>query len=88
MAVYWRKWEKEERERLKRAEKEALAKRKKEEEIREAKRQQRKLNFLLTQTELYTHFISGKLGEGPAPPTTQVRKKNKKEITILQNKIK
>lgn len=72
MGLYWRKWEKEERERLKRAEKEALAKRKKEEEIREAKRQQRKLNFLLTQTELYTHFISGKLGSAsaatPAPP--------------------
>lgn len=26
----------------------------------QAKRQQRKLNFLITQTELYAHFMSGK----------------------------
>ena len=31
-----------------------------EEERKEAKRQQRKLNFLITQTELYAHFVSGK----------------------------
>lgn len=30
----------------------------------EAKRQQRKLNFLITQTELYAHFMSKKLGLG------------------------
>jgi len=28
----------------------------------QAKRQQRKLNFLITQTELYAHFMSRKLG--------------------------
>lgn len=28
----------------------------------QAKRQQRKLNFLITQTELYAHFMSKKLG--------------------------
>lgn len=33
-------------------------------EIIEAKRQQRKLNFLITQTELYAHFMSKKLGKG------------------------
>lgn len=27
---------------------------------RQAKRQQRKLNFLITQTELYAHFMGGK----------------------------
>lgn len=32
-------------------------------ELIEAKRQQRKLNFLITQTELYAHFMSKKLGK-------------------------
>jgi len=33
----------------------------------QAKRQQRKLNFLITQTELYAHFMARKLtGEGEA----------------------
>uniref|UniRef100_T1IRU0 Chromatin-remodeling ATPase INO80 n=1 Tax=Strigamia maritima TaxID=126957 RepID=T1IRU0_STRMM len=31
-------------------------------ELRETKRQQRKLNFLITQTELYAHFMSRKMG--------------------------
>lgn len=29
----------------------------------QVKRQQRKLNFLITQTELYAHFMSKKLGQ-------------------------
>lgn len=33
-------------------------------ELTEVKRQQRKLNFLITQTELYAHFMSRKLGNG------------------------
>lgn len=71
-AVYWRKWEKEEKERQKRADKEIVIQRKKEEELREIKRQQRKLNFLLTQTELYTHFIGGKLRTDGQPTAEQV----------------
>ena len=31
-------------------------------QLLEAKRQQRKLNFLITQTELYAHFIAKKIG--------------------------
>jgi DNA helicase INO80 len=61
MLVYWKKNEKEELAARKRAEKEALEKAKAEEEAREAKRQSRKLNFLLTQTELYSHFIGKKI---------------------------
>lgn len=34
--------------------------------ITKAKRQQRKLNFLITQTELYAHFMSKKLGQSSA----------------------
>lgn len=61
MLVFWKRNEKEERELRKKAEKEALEKAKKEEEMREAKRQARKLNFLITQTELYSHFVGNKL---------------------------
>ncbi|XP_070577930.1 chromatin-remodeling ATPase INO80-like [Ptychodera flava] len=67
MMVYWKRYEKVEKEHRKRAEKEAMEQRRLDEEMREAKRQQRKLNFLITQTELYAHFMSRKLtGEGEA----------------------
>lgn len=61
MLVFWKKNEKEEIAARKKAEKEALDRAKAEEEAREAKRQSRKLNFLLTQTELYSHFIGKKI---------------------------
>lgn len=61
MLVFWKKNEKEERELRKKAEKEALERLRIEEERREAKRQARKLNFLITQTELYSHFIGKKI---------------------------
>uniref|UniRef100_A0A3Q2TPF5 Chromatin-remodeling ATPase INO80 n=1 Tax=Fundulus heteroclitus TaxID=8078 RepID=A0A3Q2TPF5_FUNHE len=64
MMLYWKKYDKVEKEHRKRAEKEALEQRKLDEEMREAKRQQRKLNFLITQTELYAHFMSGKASMG------------------------
>ncbi|KAM6461060.1 chromatin-remodeling ATPase INO80 isoform 1-T2 [Liasis olivaceus] len=64
MLLYWKKYEKVEKEHRKRAEKEALEQRKLDEEMREAKRQQRKLNFLITQTELYAHFMSRKRDTG------------------------
>ncbi len=59
--MYWRKNEKDELAARKKAEKEALDRAKAEEEARESKRQARKLNFLLTQTELYSHFIGKKI---------------------------
>ncbi|KAG4302704.1 hypothetical protein PCANB_001049 [Pneumocystis canis] len=61
MLVFWKRNEREEREQRKRAEKEALERAKRAEEQREAMRQARKLNFLITQTELYSHFISRKI---------------------------
>lgn len=53
--------EKKDRENRKKAEKEAIEKTKKEEDLREAKRAARKLNFLITQTELYSHFVGSKV---------------------------
>lgn len=44
----------------KKEEKEAAEALKREEELREAKRQQQRLNFLLSQTELYSHFMQNK----------------------------
>ncbi|KAK8858405.1 hypothetical protein IAR55_002632 [Kwoniella newhampshirensis] len=61
MLLYWKKNEKDELIARKKAEKEALERAKVEEEARESKRQARKLNFLLTQTELYSHFIGKKI---------------------------
>ena len=69
MLVFWRKNEKEERDLRKKAEKEAIDRAKREEELREARRQARKLNFLITQTELYSHFVGKKVGVDQEEPT-------------------
>lgn len=61
MFNFWKRSERLERDAKKKQEKELIDKAKKEEEDREAKRQLRKLNFLITQTELYSHFISKKI---------------------------
>ena len=61
MQVFWKKNEKEERDLRKREQKEATDRLKIEEEKREAARQARKLEFLISQTELYSHFVGSKL---------------------------
>lgn len=61
MSLFWKRNERQERDARKKQERELVDKAKKEEEDREARRQSRKLNFLITQTELYSHFISKKI---------------------------
>ena len=61
MLVFWKKNEREERDVRKREQKEAIDRAKIEEERREAARQARKLEFLISQTELYSHFVGNKL---------------------------
>jgi DNA helicase INO80 len=61
MLLYWKRNEKEEGVSRRRAEKEALDKVKAEEERKEAVRHAKKLEFLLTQTELFSHFVGNKL---------------------------
>lgn len=61
MLSYWKRYDRVERETRRRLEKEAEEQRKMDVEKIEANRQQRKLNFLITQTELYAHFMSKKL---------------------------
>lgn len=71
MQTHWKRYDRVERENRRRLEKEAEEQRKLDVELIEAKRQQRKLNFLITQTELYAHFMSRKLGK--ALPDDQIR---------------
>ena len=61
MLVFWKKNDKEEREVRRREQKEAVDRARIEEEKREAARQARKLEFLISQTELYSHFVGNKL---------------------------
>ncbi|TKA81134.1 hypothetical protein B0A55_01644 [Friedmanniomyces simplex] len=61
MLGFWKRNERDEREGRKVAEKAELDKAKRQEAEREANRQKRKLNFLISQTELYSHFIGKKV---------------------------
>lgn len=61
MMGFWKRNERDEREGRKVAERHELDKAKKAEAEREANRQKRKLNFLISQTELYSHFIGKKV---------------------------
>lgn len=61
MMSFWKRNEREERDMRRLAEKQELESAKKAEAEREANRQRRKLNFLISQTELYSHFIGRKI---------------------------
>lgn len=60
--LFWKRNEKEVRELKRIAERDALEQKRREQESVEAQRQARKLDFLITQSELYSHFIAKKLG--------------------------
>lgn len=61
MMSFWKRNEREERDLRRMAEKQELESAKKAEAERESNRQRRKLNFLLSQTELYSHFVGNKI---------------------------
>ncbi|KAL1302510.1 hypothetical protein AAFC00_002898 [Neodothiora populina] len=61
MLSFWKRNERDERDQRKIAERQELENAKKAEAEREANRQKRKLNFLISQTELYSHFIGNKV---------------------------
>ncbi|KAI0391437.1 SNF2 family N-terminal domain-containing protein [Xylariaceae sp. FL0594] len=61
MMGFWKRNEREERDLRKAAERQEIENARKEEADREAARQKRKLNFLISQTELYSHFIGKKI---------------------------
>ncbi|KAF2474219.1 helicase SWR1 [Lindgomyces ingoldianus] len=60
MLSFWKRNERDERDQRKMAERQEMENAKKAEAEREANRQKRKLNFLISQTELYSHFIGKK----------------------------
>ncbi|XP_074578356.1 chromatin-remodeling ATPase INO80 [Curcuma longa] len=66
MLIFWKKVDKEQAELRKKEERDAAEALKREEELREAKRQQQRLNFLISQTELYSHFMGNKSSTQPA----------------------
>ncbi|XP_056696055.1 chromatin-remodeling ATPase INO80 isoform X2 [Spinacia oleracea] len=66
MVVYWKRLEKEMAEVRKREEKEAAEALKRERELEEARRQKKRLDFLLSQTELYSHFMQNKSAVRPS----------------------
>jgi DNA helicase INO80 len=79
MVTFWRRNERDERDQRKNAERLELENAKRAEAEREANRQKRKLNFLISQTELYSHFVGKKVktaeaehSEGVAPEKTAV----------------
>ncbi|PQE32041.1 hypothetical protein CJF32_00001644 [Rutstroemia sp. NJR-2017a WRK4] len=61
MMSFWKRNEREERDTRRAAERQEIENAKKAEADREANRQKRKLNFLISQTELYSHFIGKKI---------------------------
>lgn len=61
LLTFWKKNEKEERDERRRREKERVEKARAELEKKEEQRQRRKLEFLITQTELYSHFVGKRL---------------------------
>lgn len=89
MQGYWKRYDRVERETRRRMEKEAEEQRKIDVEIVEAKRQQRKLNFLITQTELYAHFMSKKLGnvskEEQLKILSQLDEESNPRLTAIDN---
>ena len=62
MQNHWKKFDKIERQLKRKEEKEAEEQQKMDVQLLEAKRQQRKLNFLITQTEIFAHFMANKVG--------------------------
>ncbi|XP_048235895.1 chromatin-remodeling ATPase INO80 isoform X2 [Ricinus communis] len=66
MLLFWKRVDKEMAEVRKKEEREVAESLKREQELREAKRQQQRLNFLLQQTELYNHFMQNKPQSQPS----------------------
>lgn len=65
----------------KRKEKEDAEDRKRKQELDEAKRQQKRLDFLLSQTELFSHFMQNKSSAQPSEPLPGVTE-NEQEMIV------
>ncbi|KAI5318254.1 hypothetical protein L3X38_037962 [Prunus dulcis] len=83
MLLFWKRIDKEMAEVRKKEEKEAAEALRREQELREAKRQQQRLNFLIQQTELYSHFMQNKSSSQPSEDlAVGDEKQNDKEASL------
>ncbi|XP_024964128.1 DNA helicase INO80 isoform X3 [Cynara cardunculus var. scolymus] len=87
MLVFWKRVDKEMAEVRKREEKEAAEALKREQELREAKRQQQRLNFLLSQTELYGHFMQNKPSSQPPGILVEKDKGDDQEAIMSSSEV-
>ncbi|POR32033.1 Putative DNA helicase INO80 [Tolypocladium paradoxum] len=87
MMGFWKRNEREERDLRKAAEKQEIENARREEADREAARQKRKLNFLISQTELYSHFIGKKIKTDEVERSTDHPDVAKDSHEIRQNKL-
>ena len=81
MVSFWKRNERDERDQRKMAERQELENAKRAEAEREANRQKRKLNFLISQTELYSHFIGKKVR------TEEAERSGDMDVAVSQEKI-
>ncbi|KAL2483050.1 DNA helicase INO80 [Forsythia ovata] len=88
MLVFWKRVDKEMAEVRKREEKEAAEALKREQELREAKRQQQRLNFLLSQTELYSHFMQNKTTIQTSEALTAGDEKSNEEMLLSSSEAR
>ncbi|KAF7557846.1 hypothetical protein G7046_g5961 [Stylonectria norvegica] len=87
MMGFWKRNEREERDLRKAAEKQEIENARKEEADREAARQKRKLNFLISQTELYSHFIGKKIKTDEVERSTDDPETAKNSARIEHKKL-
>ncbi|PON44294.1 DNA helicase INO [Parasponia andersonii] len=82
MLLFWKRVDKEMAEVRKKEEREAAEALRREQELREAKRQQQRLNFLIQQTELYSHFMQNKPSAQASEATLGDEETNEQEELI------
>ena len=70
--AHWRHFDRIERQQRRQQEKEMEEQQKIDVQLMESKRQQRKLNFLITQTELYAHFMANKIEQNEDKTEEQI----------------
>ncbi|KAG6039557.1 putative DNA helicase ino80 [Claviceps citrina] len=87
MMGFWKRNEREERDLRKAAEKQEIENARREEADREAARQKRKLNFLISQTELYSHFIGKKIKTDEVERSTDNPEIQQPPNAMAQNKL-
>ncbi|EXB39079.1 DNA helicase INO80 [Morus notabilis] len=87
MLLFWKRVDKEMAEVRKREEREAAEALRREQELREAKRQQQRLNFLIQQTELYSHFMQKKSSAQPSEAALLGDEEIKEQEVLMSSSV-